>query len=130
MKRREFLVASAIGAVSTFAGSVASAVVKKPANAFIKTSALKNSKTVLVKSMFKGAPRNVLVTKTAANKYIVLDATCTHEGCLVRTEPTGLRCPCHGAEFDALNGAVLGGPAMRPLPPVAYSVKSGWLCFK
>lgn len=130
MKRRQFLVASAIGAVSAFGGSIASAVVKKPANAFVKASTLKTGTPVLVKAKFKGVPKNVFVTRTAANKYIVLDATCTHEGCLVRTEAKELRCPCHGAQFDPKNGAVLGGPAQGPLAPVSFAVKSGYLCFK
>ena len=41
---------------------------------------------------------------------------CSHRGCEV--EPTADRfvCPCHGSEY-ALDGAVLRGPAERPLEP-------------
>ncbi len=41
--------------------------------------------------------------------------TCTHLGCVVATTEIGFDCPCHGSRYDA-DGAVLGGPAPRPLP--------------
>jgi glycine/D-amino acid oxidase-like deaminating enzyme/nitrite reductase/ring-hydroxylating ferredoxin subunit len=44
---------------------------------------------------------------------------CTHLGCLVRfnAAETSWDCPCHGSRFD-VDGAVLEGPAVRPLPSV------------
>lgn len=41
--------------------------------------------------------------------------TCTHLGCVIATTEVGFECPCHGSRFDS-EGAVLGGPAPRPLP--------------
>ncbi len=43
-----------------------------------------------------------------------LDLTCTHLGCTVTVTPKNIVCPCHGSQF-ALDGAVLTGPADRPL---------------
>ena len=50
--------------------------------------------------------------------FHAFDDTCTHEDCsladgeLVRT---AVVCPCHFAEFDVRNGAVLVAPATVPL---------------
>ena len=46
------------------------------------------------------------------------DDTCTHVGCsLVRGKLDGavVTCPCHGSQFDVTSGAVLRGPAQRPV---------------
>jgi Rieske Fe-S protein len=55
--------------------------------------------------------------------YSAYVAICTHEGCQVLPTGTGLLgCPCHGARFDPTDGAVVRGPARRPLSPVAIVV--------
>ncbi|MHB1064959.1 MAG: QcrA and Rieske domain-containing protein [Georgenia sp.] len=51
-----------------------------------------------------------------------LSAVCTHQGCLVAVDATELACPCHGSRF-ALDGAVVQGPASRPLPPVPVRIE-------
>jgi glycine/D-amino acid oxidase-like deaminating enzyme/nitrite reductase/ring-hydroxylating ferredoxin subunit len=47
-----------------------------------------------------------------------VSARCTHLGCLVafNAAETTWECPCHGSRFD-VDGAVLQGPAVRPLEP-------------
>lgn len=52
-------------------------------------------------------------------------ATCTHQGCTVVPAGAQLQCPCHGSAFNALTGAVINGPATRPLAQIAVHVAGG-----
>jgi Rieske Fe-S protein len=53
-----------------------------------------------------------------------LSAICTHQGCTVGSIHNGvITCPCHGSEFNAQTGAVIQGPAARPLPAVSVVVR-------
>jgi cytochrome b6-f complex iron-sulfur subunit len=59
--------------------------------------------------------------------FLALSHQCTHNGnCNVDFLPERkvIHCPCHGAEFS-LTGAVLAGPAPRPLDRFAASVRNG-----
>jgi serine/threonine protein kinase/Rieske Fe-S protein len=59
------------------------------------------------------------------NKFVAYEQACTHEQVPVYYNPTTkqLVCPAHGAIFDPANdGAVVQGPAMKPLPSVKISV--------
>lgn len=53
--------------------------------------------------------------------FVALSAVCTHQGCPVRYDGSGFRCPCHGATYDA-SGQVTGGPAPQPLAPIPVRV--------
>ena len=55
--------------------------------------------------------------------YKALSAKCTHMGCTVAFESKedDLLCECHGSIFN-LNGKVLKGPAVEPLPVYAVSI--------
>jgi Rieske Fe-S protein len=51
---------------------------------------------------------------------------CTHQGCKVDKVSGGrIDCPCHGSQFDASTGKVVGGPAPTPLPAVQVTVRDG-----
>lgn len=70
-----------------------------------------------------GAP--VVVAQPTAGTAVAFSAICTHMGCQVAPAGNQLNCPCHGSQYDAATGAVLRGPAAKPLPPVAVHVANG-----
>jgi len=59
------------------------------------------------------------MTVARANGHLyAFDDTCTHLGCSLakgKLEGTTVTCPCHGSQFDVTSGAVLRGPAQRPV---------------
>lgn len=57
--------------------------------------------------------RAVAVFRDAEGTY-ALSTICTHLGCVIKANPEGFECPCHGSRF-ASNGEVRKGPAPRPL---------------
>jgi Rieske Fe-S protein len=60
------------------------------------------------------AGRAVAVYRDAEGIYAI-STICTHLGCVVKPNPEGFECPCHGSRFDAAGG-VVKGPAPRALP--------------
>jgi 3-phenylpropionate/trans-cinnamate dioxygenase ferredoxin component len=68
---------------------------------------------------------NVNVANADGHLY-AFDDTCTHMGCsLANGELAGttVTCACHGSQFDATSGAVLRGPAQRPVRSRAVQVE-------
>lgn len=58
--------------------------------------------------------------------FVAYSAVCTHQGCTVAYKDGQLACPCHGSIFDPANGgAVVNGPAQRPLPEIPVEVRGG-----
>ena len=54
------------------------------------------------------------------------DDTCTHAGCSLANgelDGTTVTCACHGSQFDVTSGAVLRGPAQRPVRSRAVQVE-------
>ncbi|GAA1546158.1 FAD-dependent oxidoreductase [Streptomyces albidochromogenes] len=62
--------------------------------------------------------RRCAVYRDESGEAHVVSARCTHLGCLVRFNDAEKvwECPCHGSRFGT-DGAVLHGPATRPLEP-------------
>jgi 3-phenylpropionate/trans-cinnamate dioxygenase ferredoxin subunit len=55
---------------------------------------------------------------SAGGSLYAFDDTCTHAGCSLakgKLDGTTVTCPCHGSQFDVTSGAVLRGPAGRPV---------------
>ena len=71
------------------------------------------------------AGRPLLVAQPTAGKVVAFSAICTHQGCTVAPAGTKFQCPCHGSQYNAATGAVLQGPAPRPLTPVTVHVEGG-----
>ncbi len=67
----------------------------------------------------------VIVSQPSAGKVVAFSAICTHAGCTVAPADKILECPCHGSTYDLATGENTGGPAPRPLPEIAVSVKGG-----
>jgi cytochrome b6-f complex iron-sulfur subunit len=57
---------------------------------------------------------------------LAVNPTCTHKGCTVAWTAADKEfiCPCHGAKFGS-NGAVLEGPAKKPLQTYAVKIENG-----
>ncbi|MFD7687183.1 Rieske (2Fe-2S) protein [Streptomyces sp. NPDC059781] len=69
------------------------------------------------------ADRKVVVTQPTAGEFKAFSATCTHQGCAVKSIADGLiNCPCHNSNFSITDGSVQSGPATKPLPAVEIAV--------
>ena len=67
--------------------------------------------------IFDIAGTKVNVASADGHLYAI-DDTCTHRGCSLAKgtlHGTTVTCPCHGSQFDVRSGAVLRGPASRPV---------------
>lgn len=64
-----------------------------------------------------------LIAQPTAGQYVCHSGICTHEGCPL-TEVQGDEgiCNCHGSRFNATTGAVIQGPATKPLPKQSVTV--------
>ena len=73
---------------------------------------------------FDVAGTKVNVANAAGHLY-AFDDTCTHMGCSLadgELQGTTVTCPCHGSQFDVTSGAVLRGPAQRPVRSLPLQV--------
>jgi Rieske Fe-S protein len=67
----------------------------------------------------------ILISQPTAGTVKAFSAICTHMGCTVGPAKGELDCPCHGSRYNLTTGAVIGGPAPKPLTPVAVKVVNG-----
>jgi Rieske Fe-S protein len=68
----------------------------------------------------------VVVTQPVKGQFKAFSAICTHVGCLCDAVASGtINCPCHGSKFSVSTGAVVDGPATRPLPARTIAVTDG-----
>ena len=68
----------------------------------------------------------LVITQPKAGTFKAFSAICTHQGCTVSTVEGGtINCPCHGSQFAIADGAVVNGPAKKPLPAKKITVSGG-----
>lgn len=67
--------------------------------------------------------QDILLAQAIEGEVVAFSAICTHQGCLVSAVVDEFDCSCHGSRFEAATGAVLNGPAVRPLNPIAVAVE-------
>ena len=75
--------------------------------------------------VFDVAGTRVNVANADGHLY-AFDDTCTHTGCSLANgelDGTTVTCACHGSQFDVTSGAVLRGPAQRPVRSRAVQVE-------
>jgi rieske iron-sulfur protein len=67
----------------------------------------------------------------AADGVVAYTAICPHTGCDVTdwlAEPRLLECPCHNSQYNPrADGALVAGPAPRPLPALPLKIADGKL---
>ena len=71
---------------------------------------------------FQGS--HIAIANVGGSFYAIDDA-CTHMGCPLSATPlegTSAVCSCHGSKFDVSNGAVVHGPARRPVQSFSVEV--------
>ncbi|MEU1851121.1 Rieske (2Fe-2S) protein [Streptomyces sp. NPDC019990] len=69
------------------------------------------------------ADQKVVVTQPTAGEFKAFSATCTHQGCAVKSITDGvINCPCHNSNFSITDGSVKSGPATKPLPEMKITV--------
>lgn len=63
-----------------------------------------------------------VITQPAAGEFKAFSFVCTHARCPVTEVTTTINCQCHGSKFALADGAVVTGPATKPLPAKTITV--------
>ena len=86
-------------------------------------AALASTADVPVGGCFVVGAAKVVITQPSEGDFRAFSAVCTHQGCPVSSSSDGvIPCNCHGSTFALEDGAVLDGPATRPLEAVEITV--------
>jgi Rieske Fe-S protein len=64
---------------------------------------------------FNHPTRGLSLLLNLGGQWNAFSATCTHQPCTVKYTGSQIHCPCHGANFNPSNGAVMNGPAATAL---------------
>ncbi|MET3861978.1 nitrite reductase/ring-hydroxylating ferredoxin subunit [Dietzia sp. 2505] len=76
----------------------------------------------------KSGDATVIVAQPTEGEFVAYSARCTHQGGTVQVvRDLHLRCPLHGAEYDATDGSNTLAPAPRPLDVVPVTEANGQL---
>ena len=114
---------SGTGAASTATSAAASAPASASAAGGTAAGALTATSAIPVGGGKIFADQTTVVTQPSAGEFKVFSAVCTHMGCIVNQIADGrIDCPCHGSEYSITDGAVLAGPAPKPLPAKPFKV--------
>lgn len=118
MPRRDFLGLAALGSAAAALVFSFFGMLKLP-KAAVLTSPSKKFSVTLPDTLAEGEAfvppgRSVAVYKDAGGVFAI-STICTHLGCVVKANPGGFECPCHGSRFAA-DGSVTKGPAPKALP--------------
>jgi cytochrome b6-f complex iron-sulfur subunit len=129
MPRRDFLGLSSLWAMGAALLFALFGMLRLP-KAAVLPSPSKKFRVTLPDSLAAGEPyvppgRPVAIFRDAEGIHAV-STVCTHLGCVVKPNPEGFECPCHGSRF-ARDGVVTKGPAPRALPWLQVSSKGGVL---
>ena len=72
-----------------------------------------------------GYANPIVIARVDAGTFAALDAQCTHMQCTVTYNALNITfdCPCHHSSYE-MDGRVISGPAVRPLPTFTASSDS------
>jgi Rieske Fe-S protein len=113
----------AAGNAGTTPAAPASSAAAGGASSSTATNALAATSKIPVGSGMIFPEPQVVVTQPTAGEFKAFSAVCTHMGCIVnQISNETIDCPCHGSQYSITTGAVVAGPAPRPLPAKQFKV--------
>jgi Rieske Fe-S protein len=87
-----------------------------PASAGPTGAAVANTTDIPVGGGIVLTDSKVVFTQPKENVFQAFSAVCTHQNCIVADVADGtINCGCHGSKYAISNGAVVNGPATKPL---------------